>query len=92
MPMLPTRLRDNLFNRLFSGVTLSPADQAKVTNSLLIWAEEIIAEMERADIELEAADITIDPGTFEVADGSGGSTPVTGEGVNAQGTIPGRIR
>lgn len=89
--MDPSRLRDNLFQRLFSGVVLSPADQAKVTQSLLIWAEEIVAEVKRSDLELEAADILIAPGTFVIDDGNGGSTPVTGEGTSKAGTVPGRV-
>jgi hypothetical protein len=87
MPMNTTRLRDNLFNRLFTGVTLDPADETKVKASLLIWAEEIIAEVGRAQIEFQTGDLGVGPGTFE----DDQNNPITGEGETLAGTIDGRI-
>lgn len=87
MPMNTTRLRDNLFNRLFTGVTLDPADETKVKASLLIWAEEIIAEVGRAQIEFQAGDLGVGPGTFE----DDQNNPIQGEGETLAGTIDSRI-
>lgn len=87
MPMNTTRLRDNLFNRLFTGVVLNPADETKVKASLLIWAEEIIAEVGRAQIEFQAGDIGVGPGTFQDST----PAPITGEGETLAATIDGRI-
>ena len=89
MPMDATRFRDNLFNRLFNGVTLDPADDAKVKASLLIWTEEIIAEIGRAQIEFEVGDLGVGPGTFETDEGT--PVPIQGEGETQAGTIDGRI-
>jgi hypothetical protein len=82
-----TRLRDNLFSRLFVGVTLDPADETKVKASLLIWAEEIVAEVGRAQIEFEVGDIGVGPGTFE----DDQNNPISGEGETLAATIDGRI-
>jgi len=89
MPMNTTRLRDNLFNRLFSGVTLSPADAVKVKSSLLIWAEEIVAEIGRAQISFQVGDLGVSPGTF--ATGGATPTPIVGQGASIAGTLDGRI-
>jgi len=52
-------MRDAIFNRIFSGVTLDPADEANAKANILIWCEEILNEMKNfMDIELEAGDIT----------------------------------
>lgn len=87
MPMQTTRLRDNLFSRLFNGVTLSPADEVKVKASLLIWSEEIIAEIGRAAITFENDDLSVVAGTFEDST----PAPISGEGLTKAGTIDGRI-
>lgn len=89
MAMVTTRLRDNLFNRLFSGVTLAPADEVKVKDSLLIWSEEIIAEIGRAQIDLAAGDVSVAPGTFETSETT--PVPITGQGENIAATISGGI-
>ncbi len=84
-----TRLRDNLFNRLFTGVVLNPADETKVKASLLIWAEEIVAEVGRAQIEFQTGDLGVGPGTFATDEGT--PVPIAGEGETLVGTIDGRI-
>lgn len=89
MAMVATRLRDNLFARLFVGVTLDPADEAKVKASMLIWAEEIIAEIGRAQIEFLASDFAVDPGTFQTDEPS--PVGLTGQGTSTAATIDGRI-
>jgi len=48
MALDSVRLKDNIINRMFAGITLSPADQAKIDDAWVIISEEIIAEIKRA--------------------------------------------
>lgn len=87
------RLGNAIADRIitFSGNALSGADETQLRNLWKAIAEEIVNEIDTfAQLDLLAADIPVDPGTF-VENLPVPGTPITGVGISQAVTLVGRI-
>jgi hypothetical protein len=88
------RLGNAIADRIltFAGYALAGADDARLRELCKAIADEVIKEVKNhADLDLEAGDIPVDPGTF-VENNPVPATPITGVGTSQAVILPMRIK